>query len=61
MPTIVGILTFINMINTIPDRLKAINFFWRYLSFYEQLKSCEHEKSYITVGPDLQLEDVILE
>ena len=39
MPTIVGILTFISMINTTNERLKAINFFvcW-YLSFYEQLK-----------------------
>ena len=39
MPTIVGILTFISMINTTSERLKARNFFicW-YLSFYEQLK-----------------------
>ena len=39
MPTIVGILTFISMINTTAERLKARNFFiWRYFSFNEQLK-----------------------
>ena len=39
MPTIVGILTFISMIYTIPERLKARNFFiCLYFSFYEQLK-----------------------
>ena len=38
MPTIVGILTFISMINTTSERLKARNFFiCRYSSFYEQL------------------------
>ena len=39
MPTIVGILTFISMINKTAERLKARNFFlcW-YFSFYEQLK-----------------------
>ena len=39
MSTIVGILTFMSMINTISDRLKARTFFicW-YFSFYEQLK-----------------------
>ena len=39
MPTIVGILTFISIINTISERLKVRNFFicW-YFSFYEQLK-----------------------
>ena len=37
MPTIVGILTFISMINT-SERLKAKNFFiFLYFSFYEQL------------------------
>ena len=37
MPTIVGILTFISMINT-TERLKARNFFvCLYFSFYEQL------------------------
>ena len=39
MPTIVGILTFISMINTTYERLKAILFLiCRYFSFYEQLK-----------------------
>ena len=39
MPTIVGILTFISMINATSERLTARNFFIsRYFSFYEQLK-----------------------
>ena len=39
MSTILGILTFISMINTTSERLKARNFFiYRYFSFYEQLK-----------------------
>ena len=39
MPTIVGILTFISMINTTSERLKARNFFiCRYFSFNEQWK-----------------------
>ena len=39
MPTIVGILTFISMINTTFERLKARNFFiCPYFSFYKQLK-----------------------
>ena len=39
MSTIVGILTFISMINTTSERLKARNFFiCRYFSFYEQFK-----------------------
>ena len=41
MPTMVGIFTFISMINTTSERLKARNFFiCRYFSFYEQLKFC---------------------
>ena len=49
MPTIVGILTFISIINTISERLKARHFFnCRYFSFYEQLNfvlsGVEHEK-----------------
>ena len=41
MPTIVGILTFISMINTSSERLKARNFFiCQYFSVYEQLKFC---------------------
>ena len=39
MPTIVGILTLISMINTTSQWLKARNFLiCRYFSFYEQLK-----------------------
>ena len=38
MPTFVGILTFISMINTALERLKAKFFIYRYFSFYEQLK-----------------------
>ena len=39
MLTIVGILTFINMLNTTSERFKGRNFFnCRYCSFYEQLK-----------------------
>ena len=39
MQTIVGILTFISMMNTATERLKArIFFICRYFSFYEQLK-----------------------
>ena len=40
MPTIVGILTFICMINTTSERLKARNFICLYFNFYEQLKFC---------------------
>ena len=58
MPTIVGILTFISMINTTSERLKARNFFtFQYFSFYEQLKIwCSVElrmKKVITSGPGL--------
>ena len=43
MSTIVGILTFISMIRTTFERLKAINFFiCQYFSFYEQLKFHAH-------------------
>ena len=39
MPTIVGTLTFISMINTTSERLKAINFFIiQQFRFHEQLK-----------------------
>ena len=39
MPTIVGILTSISMINTTSEGLKARDFFiYRYFSLYEQLK-----------------------
>ena len=41
MPIIVGILTFISMINTTSKIRKARNFFiFRYFSFYEQLNFC---------------------
>ena len=41
MPTIVGIFTFISMINTTSERLKARCFFISlYFSFYEHLKFC---------------------
>ena len=59
MPTIVGILTFICMINTTSERLKARNFFiCRYFSFYEQMKfraQLSMKKSFITSWPDLDL------
>ena len=39
MPTIVGILTFISVINATSESLKATHFLiCRYFSFYEQLK-----------------------
>ena len=39
MPTILGILVFISMINTTSERLKTRNFFiCRYFRFYERLK-----------------------
>ena len=52
MPTIIGILTFISMMNTACERLKARNFFVSpHFSFYEQLKfraqlSCARKKYY---------------
>ena len=39
MPTFVGILTFVSMINTASERLKTINLFIsQYFGFYEHLK-----------------------
>ena len=39
MPTIVGFLTFISMVNARSERLKVRNFFiYQYFSFYEQSK-----------------------
>ena len=63
MPIIVGILTFISMINTISERLKAKSFFiCRHFSFYEQFKFSAqlsaHEKSFITLGPGLSFYSV---
>ena len=41
MPTIVGILTFISMINTTSERLKVRNFFiCQYFGFYEHESLC---------------------
>ena len=58
MPTIVAILTFISMINTTSERLKArIFFICLYFSFYEQLKLHAQLswawKKFLTLGPDL--------
>ena len=65
MPTIVGILTCISLIDTRSERLKAENFFsCGYLSFYEQLKfraqlsRVEYENFFITLGPELLMNDV---
>ena len=38
MPTIVGILMFISMINTMSERLQTENFILHYFTFYKQLK-----------------------
>ena len=59
MPTIVSILTFICMINTIFERLKAKHFFIRqHFSFYEQLKFQAQFswawKKFYNVGASLQ-------
>ena len=44
MSIMVGVLTFISMINTTVDRLKEKSFFiFSYISFNEQLKSCSIE------------------
>ena len=43
MPRTVGILTFISMINTTPESLKARKvFIFQHFSFYEQLKIHAH-------------------
>ena len=57
MPTTVGILTFISMINTTYERLKARNFFiCRYSNIYEQLKFCAQLswawKKFYNLGPE---------
>ena len=54
MPTIVGILTFISMINTTSERLKEQNFSCQYFKFYESLCSAElsMKKVFFTLGPD---------
>ena len=47
MPSIVGIITFISMINTTSENMKA-KFFFSAISFYDQLnfhaQSFDHEK-----------------
>ena len=58
MPTIVGILTFISMINTTPESLKARKVYnFQYFRCYEQFKFVFSElsmkKSFITLGPGL--------
>ena len=57
MPTIVVILTFISMINTTSERLKAKNFFISILVFMSSwnflLSWVEHKKRLITSGPGL--------
>ena len=54
MPTIVGIVTFISMINTTLNSLKAREvFIIQHFSFYEQLKF--HASSgFIILGPKMQ-------
>ena len=55
MPTIVGILTFISMINTKTERLKQETSSFVdilvFMSSYNFVLSYEHEKSFITSGP----------
>ena len=56
MPTIVGILTFFSVINTVSESLKAKGvFIFHYLSFYEQLKLDAQLNSFITLGPGVIL------
>ena len=50
MPTTVGILKFINMINTTSERLKARNFFIVSILVFMS-RWVEHEKSFITSEP----------
>ena len=51
MPKLVCILTFISMINTTSEKLKARNFFFvGILAFMSSRNFLEHEKSFITSG-----------
>ena len=66
MPTIVGILTFISMINTTSDSLKArIVFIFQDFSFYEQLKIYVQLswawKRFYNLGPELTQHDLLPE
>ena len=57
MPTIVGIFTFISIINTTSERLKARNFFiCRYFRFYGQLKFCAQ----LSMKKALQPRDLVI-
>ena len=57
IPTIVGILTFISMINTTSERLKARNFFIsQHFSFYEHSVELSMKKSFKTSGQSSGLE-----
>ena len=59
MPTIVGILTFISMINALFDSFKAryiFIFLIFFLSASEISCSVEHEKSFITLRPGRKLQ-----
>ena len=54
MATIVGILTFISMINKTSENLKARKIIiFQHLSFYKQLSLVEHEISFITLRPGM--------
>ena len=53
MPTIVGIFTFISIINTISERLKAIHFFFcQYFSFMSSWTLVSWAWKNITSRPD---------
>ena len=57
MRTIVGILTFISMINTTPKRLKARNFFiCRYFSFMSSFKFTR----YYEITPYIYIQELFL-
>ena len=65
MPTIVGILTFISMINTTSERLKVINvLICQYFSFNQQLKSRAQLSwawiKFYNLGPDQRVSKMIL-
>ena len=55
MPTIVGILTFISMINITCESLEARKVFVFHFSFCAQLECHVYEKSFIASGPAVEL------
>ena len=59
MPTLVGILTFMSMTNTAYESLKAEVYFSAFLAFmssdYFILRWVEHEKSFVTSAPGLNI------